>query len=188
MSSLILVEGIDIDFLHKCALEDCTEQHQFSTAPDIVKVWPDSLLKLGTLRIGMVEIMFMLFVLGDGSVADDIWWHSSSCPSAACLGPAEAHSAAGRIQPCDQEDRQHGSAVGCVQVHFNHAEEPQPLREYCKRTQRRRLLGMIAFGLCLKVFILNTATLVYSNYSKDVYLRASFICDQFFWRGEPTGM
>lgn len=38
MSSLILVEGIDIDFLHKCALEDCTEQHQFSTAPDIIKV------------------------------------------------------------------------------------------------------------------------------------------------------
>uniref|UniRef100_A0A673AHV7 Nucleoporin NUP188 n=1 Tax=Sphaeramia orbicularis TaxID=375764 RepID=A0A673AHV7_9TELE len=34
LSSLILVEGMDIDFLHKCALEDCTEQHQFSTAPD----------------------------------------------------------------------------------------------------------------------------------------------------------
>uniref|UniRef100_A0A671Q554 Nucleoporin NUP188 n=1 Tax=Sinocyclocheilus anshuiensis TaxID=1608454 RepID=A0A671Q554_9TELE len=28
-SSLILVEGMDIDFLHKCALEDRTEQHQF---------------------------------------------------------------------------------------------------------------------------------------------------------------
>lgn len=41
MSSLILVEGIDLDFLHKCALEDCTEQHQFSSAPDIVKVCPD---------------------------------------------------------------------------------------------------------------------------------------------------
>uniref|UniRef100_A0A672I973 Nucleoporin NUP188 n=1 Tax=Salarias fasciatus TaxID=181472 RepID=A0A672I973_SALFA len=34
LSSLILVEGMDIDFLHKCALEDCTEQHQFSCAAD----------------------------------------------------------------------------------------------------------------------------------------------------------
>lgn len=42
LSSLILVEGMDIDFLHKCALEDCTEQHQFSSAPDILKVWPES--------------------------------------------------------------------------------------------------------------------------------------------------
>lgn len=38
LSSLILVEGMDVDFLHKCALEDCTEQHQFSSVPDIVKV------------------------------------------------------------------------------------------------------------------------------------------------------
>lgn len=38
LSSLILVEGMDIDFLHKCALEDRTEQHQFSSAPDVVKV------------------------------------------------------------------------------------------------------------------------------------------------------
>lgn len=29
---------MDIDFLHKCALEDCTEQHQFSSAADVVKV------------------------------------------------------------------------------------------------------------------------------------------------------
>uniref|UniRef100_M3ZTZ5 Nucleoporin NUP188 n=1 Tax=Xiphophorus maculatus TaxID=8083 RepID=M3ZTZ5_XIPMA len=35
LSSLILVEGMDIDFLHKCALEDCPEQHQFSGAPDM---------------------------------------------------------------------------------------------------------------------------------------------------------
>uniref|UniRef100_A0A8C4IDR4 Nucleoporin NUP188 n=1 Tax=Dicentrarchus labrax TaxID=13489 RepID=A0A8C4IDR4_DICLA len=35
LSSLILVEGMDIDFLHKCALEDCTEQHQFSSSPDM---------------------------------------------------------------------------------------------------------------------------------------------------------
>lgn len=153
MSSLILVEGIDIDFLHKCALEDCTEQHQFFTAPDIIKVWPDSLWKLGTPRIRMLEIMFMLSVLGDGSVAADIWWHSSSFRSAACLGPTEAHSAAGRVQPCDQEDRQHSSAVGCVQVHFNHAEEPRRLREYRKRTQRMCLLWMTAFLLRLKVFI-----------------------------------
>ncbi|XP_011602933.2 nucleoporin NUP188 homolog [Takifugu rubripes] len=47
MSSLILVEGIDIDFLHKCALEDCTEQHQFSTAPDIIKEMDRLLLTLG---------------------------------------------------------------------------------------------------------------------------------------------
>nr|XP_023663672.1 nucleoporin NUP188 homolog [Paramormyrops kingsleyae] len=36
-SSLILVEGMDIDFLHKCALEDRTERHQFSGTPDICK-------------------------------------------------------------------------------------------------------------------------------------------------------
>uniref|UniRef100_A0A8C5DRT8 Nucleoporin NUP188 n=1 Tax=Gouania willdenowi TaxID=441366 RepID=A0A8C5DRT8_GOUWI len=34
LSSLILIEGIDIDFLHKCALGDCTEEHQFSKVPD----------------------------------------------------------------------------------------------------------------------------------------------------------
>lgn len=38
LSSLILVEGMDIDSLHKCALEDCTEQHQLSSAPDVIKV------------------------------------------------------------------------------------------------------------------------------------------------------
>ncbi|KAK2819337.1 hypothetical protein Q5P01_024898 [Channa striata] len=37
LSSLILVEGMDIDFLHKCALEDCPEQHQFFSAPDVIK-------------------------------------------------------------------------------------------------------------------------------------------------------
>uniref|UniRef100_A0A3P8RH47 Nucleoporin NUP188 n=1 Tax=Astatotilapia calliptera TaxID=8154 RepID=A0A3P8RH47_ASTCA len=34
LSALILVEGMDIDFLHKCALEDCTDQHQFSSEMD----------------------------------------------------------------------------------------------------------------------------------------------------------
>uniref|UniRef100_A0A673WR89 Nucleoporin NUP188 n=1 Tax=Salmo trutta TaxID=8032 RepID=A0A673WR89_SALTR len=34
-SCLILVEGMDIDFLHKCALEDRTEQHQFSNTPEM---------------------------------------------------------------------------------------------------------------------------------------------------------
>ena len=38
LSSLILVEGMDIDFLHKCALEDSTEQHQFASAPEVIKV------------------------------------------------------------------------------------------------------------------------------------------------------
>lgn len=37
-SSLILVEGMDIDFLHKCALEDCTDQHQFHSTPEVTKV------------------------------------------------------------------------------------------------------------------------------------------------------
>ena len=37
-SSLILVEGMDIDFLHKCALEDCTDQHQFYSIPEVTKV------------------------------------------------------------------------------------------------------------------------------------------------------
>ncbi|XP_022054283.2 nucleoporin NUP188 [Acanthochromis polyacanthus] len=47
LSSLILVEGMDIDFLHKCALEDCTEQHQFSSAPDVIKEMDHLLLTFG---------------------------------------------------------------------------------------------------------------------------------------------
>ncbi|XP_068191386.1 nucleoporin NUP188 [Antennarius striatus] len=47
LSSLILVEGMDIDFLHKCALEDCPEQHQFSGAADIIKEMDQLLLTLG---------------------------------------------------------------------------------------------------------------------------------------------
>ncbi|XP_076014771.1 nucleoporin NUP188 [Genypterus blacodes] len=47
LSSLILVEGMDIDFLHKCALEDCTVQHQFSNAADIIKEMDQLLLTFG---------------------------------------------------------------------------------------------------------------------------------------------
>ncbi|KAG7241201.1 hypothetical protein INR49_025944 [Caranx melampygus] len=47
LSSLILVEGMDIDFLHKCALEDCTDQHQFSSAPDVIKEMDQLLLTFG---------------------------------------------------------------------------------------------------------------------------------------------
>ncbi|KAK7896462.1 hypothetical protein WMY93_021787 [Mugilogobius chulae] len=47
LSSLILVEGMDIDFLHKCALEDRTAQHQFSSATDIVKVMDQLLVTFG---------------------------------------------------------------------------------------------------------------------------------------------
>ncbi|XP_035246168.1 nucleoporin NUP188 homolog [Anguilla anguilla] len=47
LSSLILVEGMDIDFLHKCALEDRTEQHQFSNCPDICKEMDQILLTFG---------------------------------------------------------------------------------------------------------------------------------------------
>ncbi|XP_029300553.1 LOW QUALITY PROTEIN: nucleoporin NUP188 homolog [Cottoperca gobio] len=47
LSSLILVEGMDIDFLHKCALEDCPEQHQFSSAPDVIKEMDQLLLTFG---------------------------------------------------------------------------------------------------------------------------------------------
>ncbi|KAL7377347.1 hypothetical protein ABVT39_026230 [Epinephelus coioides] len=47
LSSLILVEGMDIDFLHKCALEDCTEQHQFASAPEIIKEMDQLLLTFG---------------------------------------------------------------------------------------------------------------------------------------------
>uniref|UniRef100_A0A3P8W9J0 Nucleoporin NUP188 n=1 Tax=Cynoglossus semilaevis TaxID=244447 RepID=A0A3P8W9J0_CYNSE len=50
LSCLILVEGMDIDFLHKCALEDCTEQHQFSSAPDIVKEMGQLLLTFGDIN------------------------------------------------------------------------------------------------------------------------------------------
>ncbi|XP_029024008.1 nucleoporin NUP188 [Betta splendens] len=47
LSSLILIEGMDIDFLHKCALEDCTEQHQFSSTPDVIKEMDQLLLTFG---------------------------------------------------------------------------------------------------------------------------------------------
>uniref|UniRef100_A0A3Q3GD73 Nucleoporin NUP188 n=1 Tax=Labrus bergylta TaxID=56723 RepID=A0A3Q3GD73_9LABR len=47
LSSLILVEGMDIDFLHKCALEDSTDQHQFSSAPDVIKEIDQLLLTFG---------------------------------------------------------------------------------------------------------------------------------------------
>ncbi|KAG7268203.1 hypothetical protein CRUP_022892 [Coryphaenoides rupestris] len=46
-SSLILVEGMDIDFLHKCALEDCTDQHQFYNTPEVTKEMDQLLLTLG---------------------------------------------------------------------------------------------------------------------------------------------
>ncbi|XP_024155490.1 nucleoporin NUP188 homolog isoform X2 [Oryzias melastigma] len=47
LSCLILVEGMDIDFLHKCALEDCTQQHQFSSAPNVIKEMDQLLLTFG---------------------------------------------------------------------------------------------------------------------------------------------
>ncbi|XP_029371088.1 nucleoporin NUP188 homolog [Echeneis naucrates] len=47
LSSLILVEGMDVDFLHKCALEDSTEQHQFSGASDVIKEMDQLLLTFG---------------------------------------------------------------------------------------------------------------------------------------------
>uniref|UniRef100_A0A3B3ZM43 Nucleoporin NUP188 n=1 Tax=Periophthalmus magnuspinnatus TaxID=409849 RepID=A0A3B3ZM43_9GOBI len=50
LSSLILVEGMDIDFLHKCALEDRTEQHQFSSAVDVVKVMDQLLVTFGDIN------------------------------------------------------------------------------------------------------------------------------------------
>ncbi|XP_066569048.1 nucleoporin NUP188 isoform X2 [Amia ocellicauda] len=46
-SSLILVEGMDIDFLHKCAIEDRTEQHQFSNTPELCKEMDQMLLNFG---------------------------------------------------------------------------------------------------------------------------------------------
>ncbi|KAM6985915.1 nucleoporin NUP188 [Aplochiton taeniatus] len=46
-SALILVEGMDIDFLHKCALEDHPEQHQFSNTADVSKEMDQLLLTFG---------------------------------------------------------------------------------------------------------------------------------------------
>ncbi|XP_062868175.1 nucleoporin NUP188 [Trichomycterus rosablanca] len=46
-SCLILVEGMDVDFLHKCTLEDRTEQHQLSSTHDINKDMDQILLGLG---------------------------------------------------------------------------------------------------------------------------------------------
>ncbi|XP_072518159.1 nucleoporin NUP188 isoform X2 [Salminus brasiliensis] len=46
-SCLILIEGMDIDFLHKCALEDRTEQHQLYSTHDINKEMDQMLLTFG---------------------------------------------------------------------------------------------------------------------------------------------
>ncbi|GCC30442.1 hypothetical protein chiPu_0008893 [Chiloscyllium punctatum] len=46
-SALILVEGMDIDFLHKCALEERVEQHQFANAREICQEMDKLLLTLG---------------------------------------------------------------------------------------------------------------------------------------------
>ncbi|GAA6091744.1 nucleoporin NUP188 isoform X1 [Tachysurus ichikawai] len=46
-SCLILVEGMDIDFLHKCALEDRTEQHQLFSTQNSNKEMDQSLLTCG---------------------------------------------------------------------------------------------------------------------------------------------
>ncbi|XP_041914346.1 nucleoporin NUP188 isoform X1 [Alosa sapidissima] len=46
-SALILVEGMDIDFLHKCALEDRTDQHQFHNTPELCKEMDQMLVTFG---------------------------------------------------------------------------------------------------------------------------------------------
>uniref|UniRef100_UPI00398F6726 nucleoporin NUP188 n=1 Tax=Pristiophorus japonicus TaxID=55135 RepID=UPI00398F6726 len=46
-STLILVEGMDIDFLHKCALEERVEQHQFANAREVCQEMDKLLLTLG---------------------------------------------------------------------------------------------------------------------------------------------
>ncbi|XP_064420213.1 nucleoporin NUP188 [Latimeria chalumnae] len=48
-SALILVEGMDIDFLRKCALEDRPEQHQFAKAGDACKEVDKLFLMFGDL-------------------------------------------------------------------------------------------------------------------------------------------
>ncbi|XP_067825895.1 nucleoporin NUP188 isoform X2 [Heptranchias perlo] len=46
-STLILVEGMDIDFLHKCALEERVEQHQFANTREVCQEMDKLLLTLG---------------------------------------------------------------------------------------------------------------------------------------------
>ncbi|XP_051893198.1 nucleoporin NUP188 isoform X2 [Pristis pectinata] len=46
-SALILVEGMDIDFLHKCALEDSVDRHQFANAREVCQEMDKLLLTLG---------------------------------------------------------------------------------------------------------------------------------------------
>uniref|UniRef100_A0A4W3IUI1 Nucleoporin NUP188 n=1 Tax=Callorhinchus milii TaxID=7868 RepID=A0A4W3IUI1_CALMI len=46
-STLILVEGMDIDFLHKCALEERVEQHQFANARELCQEVDKLFLTLG---------------------------------------------------------------------------------------------------------------------------------------------
>ncbi|MGH0160980.1 UNVERIFIED_CONTAM: hypothetical protein FKN15_040575 [Acipenser sinensis] len=119
-SSLILVEGMDIDFLHKCALEDRTEEHQFANTPAVCKVR----IIVCTLRskIGLREklgsrLMFYFFLfLGNGPAVTNIWRHSPSCTCAASVGIAAPHTEPRRIQSCDQKDRQYLSAAQCLSV------------------------------------------------------------------------
>ncbi|XP_062929559.1 nucleoporin NUP188 [Mobula hypostoma] len=46
-SALILVEAMDIDFLHKCALEDSVDRHQFANAREVCQEMDKLLLTLG---------------------------------------------------------------------------------------------------------------------------------------------
>ncbi|XP_069743045.1 LOW QUALITY PROTEIN: nucleoporin NUP188 [Narcine bancroftii] len=46
-SALILVEGMDIDFLHKCALEDSVDRHQFANTQEVCQEMDKLLLTLG---------------------------------------------------------------------------------------------------------------------------------------------
>ena len=137
-SSLILVEGMDIDFLHKCALEECTEQHQFSSAADVIKVGPrhpnknDINFLYYNSRAVILNVwtsIFPVFPPGDGSAAVDVRRHPSPRAGAAGLGSAETHTATGGVQPRHQEDRKHCPAARGVQVHLNHAEGPRRVRK-----------------------------------------------------------
>lgn len=63
-------------------------------------------------------------VVGNGPTAHHTWRHCSPRAGSPGLGAAQTHSAAGRVQPHRQENRQCDAAAGSLQVHLNHVEEP----------------------------------------------------------------
>lgn len=226
LSSLILVEGIDIEFLHKCALENCTDQHQFSSAPEIIKVGftffcnlalvlqsndsskcmsrprknktPQCLKMLRNNHSQQPSQMFnkqlsqnpSWSVVGNGPTAHHTWRHCSPRPGSPGLGAAQTHSAAGRVQPHRQENRQCDAAAGSLQVHLNHVEEPVAVWKWCENNLWTLIVAVSdvqsSYFLVNNHFSLSCA--VHCQHGEDVHVRTSVICHHVLRSGEPAGI